>query len=59
MDRMKLSCDPDQNEIYLIARVFSLGTGGMGLRLYVDPASLQDQGDLKFRADKYAVTPTC
>lgn len=46
------------NNIYLIFRVFSLGSNsGTGLKIYLDPATLREKGELKFNADYYAVTP--
>jgi hypothetical protein len=45
------------HEIYLIARVFSLGDSGMGFKLYVDPETLRKSGELEFKVDKYVVTP--
>jgi hypothetical protein len=57
MNDMILPGTLDQDEIYLIARVFKLGTGGMGLRLYVDPAGLHIEGELLFKSDGYAVSP--
>jgi hypothetical protein len=43
--------------IYLIARVYNLGASGIGLKLYLDPATLRKQDRLKFKADVYRVTP--
>ncbi|KAF2464794.1 uncharacterized protein BDR25DRAFT_380700 [Lindgomyces ingoldianus] len=57
MENMQLSAESDLGEIYLVARVFGLGGSGMGLKLYVDPASLRNERELVFQADKYAVTP--
>jgi hypothetical protein len=45
------------DEIYLIARVFNLGLKGMGLKLYLDPASLKRKHKLLFKADRYEVIP--
>jgi hypothetical protein len=45
-------------EVYLIARVFSLGDSGTGLKLYVDPETLRENGELEFKADKFVVTPS-
>jgi hypothetical protein len=44
-------------EVYLVARVFSVGLAGMGLKLYVDPAKLERERKLLFKADGYTVTP--
>lgn len=57
MESMRLDETSSFNEIYLIARVFSLGNWGMGLKLYLDPAVLRKERKLEFRADKYTVTP--
>ncbi|KAF2094595.1 hypothetical protein NA57DRAFT_80394 [Rhizodiscina lignyota] len=45
------------SKIYLIARVFGLGSSGMGVKLYVDPATMREHGRLNFRGGKYTVTP--
>lgn len=47
----------DCDKIYIIARVYYLGKPEMGVKLYVDPASLRQKGKLIFRADKYSVVP--
>jgi hypothetical protein len=57
MERMQLNEESSEN-IYLVARVFTLGTSGTGLKLYVDPATLRKQERLKFKADVYHVTPS-
>jgi Domain of unknown function (DUF3883) len=41
--------------VYLIARVFNVGTSGTGLQIHVDPATLRQQGRLEFFADEYKV----
>jgi hypothetical protein len=46
-----------RNEVYLIARVFGLGSAYLGVTFYVDPARQRRLGVLDFRADKYQVTP--
>ncbi|KAF2188895.1 hypothetical protein K469DRAFT_748131 [Zopfia rhizophila CBS 207.26] len=58
MERTQLDNDAPSDEIYLIARVFWLGDSGMGLKLYVDPATLRRDRELYFMTDKYSVTPT-
>ncbi|KAH8800361.1 hypothetical protein F5884DRAFT_891279 [Xylogone sp. PMI_703] len=55
MERMQLN--GAANEVYLIMRVFSLGVSGMGLKVYMDPATLRRDRGLIFKTDKYAVTP--
>jgi hypothetical protein len=57
MEEMKLNEAGVANRIYLIARVYALGTSGMGLKLYLDPANLRRERQLQFKADKYLVTP--
>ena len=54
---MMLPISAPANEVYLFARVYSLGYSGMGLKLYLDPARLRLDGELEFRAEKYTVTP--
>ena len=44
-------------EIYIIARVFNLGQDNMGMRLYVDPASMKYSRELIFQPNSYVVTP--
>lgn len=56
MEDMKFK-DALPSEIYLIARVFGLGSSSMGVKLYVDPATLREHGRLNFKGGKYAVTP--
>ncbi|KAF2808268.1 uncharacterized protein BDZ99DRAFT_50741 [Mytilinidion resinicola] len=55
MERMQLN--GAANEVYLIVRVFSLGDSGMGLKVYMDPATLRRDRGLIFKTDKYSVTP--
>jgi hypothetical protein len=57
MEEMRLVDGQPADRVYMIARVFNLGSSGMGLKLYLDPATLRANGELEFRADKYVVTP--
>jgi hypothetical protein len=57
MEDMKLSEGISANRIYLIARVYALGNSGMGLKLYLDPATLKRERQLDFRTEKYIITP--
>ena len=57
MESMQLSFDSYMQRVYVIARVFRLGGNRMGIKLYVDPASLRSSKELAFNADKYSVTP--
>ncbi|KAL3457946.1 hypothetical protein BJX64DRAFT_267650 [Aspergillus heterothallicus] len=45
-------------EIYIIFRVYNLGKDTMRAWLYVDPASLRDNGTLKFVSDSFRVFPS-
>jgi hypothetical protein len=54
---MKLRGGMPANSIYIIARVYALGNSGMGLKLYLDPATLKRDGQLDFRVEKYIITP--
>lgn len=59
-DLMEDLCQSDTemaDSIYLIARVYKLGSLNVGLTLYVDPAKLRTQKHLRFAADRYIVTP--
>ncbi|KAF1816496.1 hypothetical protein P152DRAFT_428616 [Eremomyces bilateralis CBS 781.70] len=57
METMRLVGNIASDKIYLVARVFALGDSGMGLKLYLDPATLRSERQLDFRAEKYSVTP--
>jgi hypothetical protein len=54
---MKLQGATVSNDVYLFARVFSSGGSGMGLKLYLDSATLRQDGGLVFKTDGYSVTP--
>jgi hypothetical protein len=58
MNGMRLSAsNPGSNDIYLIIRVFSLGSMiGTGFKIYFDPDTLRERGELVFKSDKYIVT---
>ena len=58
MEQMQLPDLGPSDNVYLIARVFGLGSSKMGLHLYLDPAKLRKEGRLKFIASKYIVTPS-
>lgn len=49
----------DQNEIYVIFRVYQLDRGdqGPGLKVYVDPEALRLSGELDFTAQTWSVVP--
>lgn len=44
-------------EIYMIFRVYYLGSEGMGLKVYVNPESLRQEGRLIFSPESYSVYP--
>ncbi|RYP49446.1 hypothetical protein DL768_004856 [Monosporascus sp. mg162] len=46
-----------QNSIYIIFRVFNLYTSEVNVKLYVDPAKLEREGQLVFTADRWTVKP--
>jgi len=50
--------DQNQTAIYALFRVFRLGKGSMGLKIYIDPAEQRRVGKLAFTSEKYAVFPT-
>ncbi|KAF2499755.1 hypothetical protein BU16DRAFT_504059 [Lophium mytilinum] len=54
MEDMKFLATFSSEKVYLVARVFSLGSSRMGLKLYMDPA---EKRELEFKTDKYSVTP--
>jgi len=54
MQRMKLNGEGPTSEVYVILRVFNL-EGKIGLRVYVDPATSQENGELEFNVDTWAI----
>ena len=54
---MALSPSPTNTEVYIILRVFNLLRENIGLRLYVDPASMEESGELMIEAESYTVKP--
>jgi hypothetical protein len=46
----------DQDTVYVVFRVFDI-EGEIGLRLYVNPAGLEDM-ELRFTAETWSVVPT-
>ena len=48
----------NRSVIYTVFRVYNLGQGGMGLKIYVDPESLRLNEKLEFMTDgSWLVTP--
>jgi hypothetical protein len=58
MQRMQVEEDESSDEIYIIFRVYQLNKETMGVRIYIDPESLRQQGRLVFTADSYNVVPS-
>ncbi|UKZ78366.1 hypothetical protein TrVFT333_006103 [Trichoderma virens FT-333] len=46
-----------EDSVYIIMRVFNVGSGNIGLRMYVDPAELEAREELLFTADTWSVVP--
>ena len=44
-------------EIYIILRVFNLNRDIIDMRLYVDPAGMEERGELYFASESYSVVP--
>ncbi|KAH8587446.1 hypothetical protein B0O99DRAFT_694433 [Bisporella sp. PMI_857] len=44
-------------EVYIILRVFNLGRDNIDMRLYVNPAGMEERGELRFTPESYSVTP--
>ncbi|KAL4952077.1 hypothetical protein BDW69DRAFT_26786 [Aspergillus filifer] len=58
MENMKIGRDPHvTKEIYIIFRVYNLGKENTRARVYVDPESLREEGDLLFYPESYKVSP--
>lgn len=43
------------DDVYVILRVFGLGSEHISARAFVNPAKLEDTGVLEFTADKWTV----
>ena len=57
MHEMALQHGIPVRNIYVILRVFDLGQEDMGMRIYVDPATMERNGELEFQAETYTVAP--
>lgn len=51
------SGDAGQDEIYAIFRVFDLGRGSIGLKVFIDPEQHRQREVLSFVSDQYTVLP--
>jgi hypothetical protein len=56
MGRMRLG-NQASKEVYIILRVFNLGKNNVDMRLYVDPAGMEDKGELEFTSESWSVVP--
>jgi hypothetical protein len=45
----------NRQTVYVIFRVFSVGTDNTGLRVLVDPESMRVRGELSFTAESWSV----
>jgi len=57
MERMKLKPGESKQHVYILCRVFNVGSKGVGMRLYLDPESARQNGELNFTVSEWAVTP--
>ncbi len=57
MHEMALHPGSSVTNVYVILRVFNLGQEDMGMRIYVDPATMERNGELDFQAETYTVVP--
>ena len=55
MHEVGLQPDLPFKNIYVILRVFNLGQEDMGMRIYVDSASVGRKGELELQAETYTV----
>jgi hypothetical protein len=56
MQRIKLGPQAT-DEVYIILRVFHLDRDDIEMRLYVDPAGMEERGELQFTSESYSVVP--
>ncbi|RDL30730.1 Uncharacterized protein BP5553_10075 [Venustampulla echinocandica] len=56
MQRLKLGLRASA-EVYIILRVFNLDGNKIDMRLYVDPAGMEERGELQFTSESYSVLP--
>ena len=56
MQRMRLNPNQTPLNVYIIFRVYSL-EGKIGLRVYVDPETSRQRGELDFHVETWAVKP--
>lgn len=54
---MRLRKGEISSEVYIIFRVFNLDKNTIDMRLYVDPKSFDEGGDLIYIPESYSVLP--
>lgn len=47
----------DRSIVYLICRVFNINRDTIGMRVYLDPEQLRQDGQLRFAGQAWSVTP--
>ena len=57
MHEMALHPGLPPKNIYVILRVYNLGQEDVGMRIYIDPATMERNGELDFQAETYTVVP--
>ncbi|OJJ33410.1 hypothetical protein ASPWEDRAFT_185791 [Aspergillus wentii DTO 134E9] len=48
---------PPMDSVYIIFRVFNLGLDSMGMKIFVDPGLMRDNGELSFTAEAWSIVP--
>lgn len=56
MQSMKLE-DHEPVNVYMVFRVYNLGSDGTAVRIYLDPETLREEGTLQFTSESYSVSP--
>ena len=46
-----------KKEVYALFRVYGLGSGDVGVKIYIDPEAARKDGRLEFEAASWSVTP--
>lgn len=47
----------DRSEVYMILRVFWLDSNNIGMRVYLDPEQMRQEGGLIFTGETWSITP--
>ena len=56
MQSMKLE-DHEPANVYMVFRVYNLGSDGTAVRIYLDPETLREEDTLQFTSESYSVSP--